>query len=169
MVLNRQQTSIWTNDGLVYWCIYMSLGVNEFICTSVSIKRGFLNYAKVVTFHIILGCNWLSMLWIHDLCFNLIVYCHYISCSTCLILLCIEEIYGHIIIGFACICSCYCLHNALYWWNNLWYSWAVRSCHPASLWLVLQETMLPWKTVIKPQTNACHPPELHSHVFATIW
>ena len=25
----RQQAIIWTNDGLVYWCIYASLGLNE--------------------------------------------------------------------------------------------------------------------------------------------
>ena len=26
---NRQQAIIWSNDGLVYWCIYASLGLNE--------------------------------------------------------------------------------------------------------------------------------------------
>ena len=29
--LNRRQAIIWTNDGLVYWCIYASLGLNEWI------------------------------------------------------------------------------------------------------------------------------------------
>ena len=27
---NRRQVIIWTDDGLVYWCIYASLGLNEF-------------------------------------------------------------------------------------------------------------------------------------------
>ena len=27
---NRQQAVIWTNDGLVYWCIYSSFCLNEF-------------------------------------------------------------------------------------------------------------------------------------------
>ena len=26
---NRRQAIIWTNDGLVNWCIYVSLGLNE--------------------------------------------------------------------------------------------------------------------------------------------
>ena len=26
---NRQQTIIWTNDGIVYWGTYASLGLNE--------------------------------------------------------------------------------------------------------------------------------------------
>ena len=26
---NRRQAIIWTNDGLDYWCIYASLGLNE--------------------------------------------------------------------------------------------------------------------------------------------
>ena len=29
LVLNRQQTIIWTNDGQVYWWIYVSLGLDE--------------------------------------------------------------------------------------------------------------------------------------------
>ena len=28
---NRRQAIIWTSDGLVYWCIYASLGLNELI------------------------------------------------------------------------------------------------------------------------------------------
>ena len=26
-----QQTIIWTNDGLIYWCIYASLSLNELV------------------------------------------------------------------------------------------------------------------------------------------
>ena len=29
LTLNRWQAIIWTYDGLVYWCIYVSLGLNE--------------------------------------------------------------------------------------------------------------------------------------------
>ena len=29
MSLNRRQAILWTNDGIVYWCIYTSLGLNE--------------------------------------------------------------------------------------------------------------------------------------------
>ena len=28
LVPTRQQTIIWSNDGLLYWCIYVSLGLN---------------------------------------------------------------------------------------------------------------------------------------------
>ena len=28
-MLNRQQAIIWTNDGLVYWLVYASLGLEE--------------------------------------------------------------------------------------------------------------------------------------------
>ena len=31
LVPNRQQAIIWTNDGLVYWGIYASLGLNEYL------------------------------------------------------------------------------------------------------------------------------------------
>ena len=29
LVLNWRQAIIWTNDGLVYWCIHASLSLNE--------------------------------------------------------------------------------------------------------------------------------------------
>ena len=31
LALNRRQAIIWTNDGLGYWCIYVSLSLNELI------------------------------------------------------------------------------------------------------------------------------------------
>ena len=31
----RQQAIIWTNDGLVCWCIYASLGLNELTCCEI--------------------------------------------------------------------------------------------------------------------------------------
>ena len=31
LVPDRRQAIIWTNDGLVYWPIYTSLGLNEFL------------------------------------------------------------------------------------------------------------------------------------------
>ena len=32
LVPNRQQATIWTKDGLVYWCMYGSLSRNELMC-----------------------------------------------------------------------------------------------------------------------------------------
>ena len=29
LALNRRQAIIWTNDGLLYWCIYVSLNLSK--------------------------------------------------------------------------------------------------------------------------------------------
>ena len=36
---NRRQAIIWTNDGLIYWCIYASLGLNELRFAGTSITK----------------------------------------------------------------------------------------------------------------------------------
>ena len=39
LVPNRWQAIIWTNDGLSYWRIYASLGLNELTVATLSVEE----------------------------------------------------------------------------------------------------------------------------------
>ena len=37
----RQQAIIWANDGLAYWCMYASLGLNQLITCQTKLKHNY--------------------------------------------------------------------------------------------------------------------------------
>ena len=43
---NKWQAIIWTNDGLFYWHIYASYGLNELIVFFSSISQGIMAFLK---------------------------------------------------------------------------------------------------------------------------
>ena len=55
---SRRRAIIWTKDGLVYWCIYTSLGLDEWnMLEIISIQGNSVNTSSYIQYHLPLTCN----------------------------------------------------------------------------------------------------------------